>query len=646
MDYCNFIMGFAVQDNNYLILKIVIQICKLQYCTVAFLFLCASRPFFGGKSRLRIVGINDKAFDIVNFYHNSNEFGSASLGLNPMASSLFRPPKVIYNDFKISLKLLSYFVFKHKRMLNSYNEQRNEITGSGSNLTGPFEKFIHCICQMGNFCCSRLKGRRSSSKYFRRNSDRSKYDNGSGVVISSSAWIRDDTAPSSLQHISEREHDDIDQDPSTHPTKGPLFMERSRSEMKLRENRRSCYLIGSQCSAGGQQHAGSPVALRKYNSCSTIFLDDSTITQPHLKNTIKCISLAIYYHIINRRNRGEERTMEIFDEKFHPITTEAPPLEYLMRDPEHRHIYRFIRTLFAAAQLTAECAIITLVYMERLLTYAELDLCPVNWRRIVLGAIMLASKVWDDQAVWNVDYCQILRSCTVEDMNELERQFLECLEFNINVPSSVYAKYYFDLRTLAIANDLQLPLLPLYKERGKKLESLTCLNERVDGSAKTVFKPWSERLNKKNYVESDVDEELLFKIPFTGNVKLKSIVVIGGDGGQRPNRIRLYKNRPSMDFDDVNLTPDQEFDLSEDPDGSVEYPLRVAKFSGVEHLIIHFPSNVGAKTTVVYYIGLRGEFSEKQRPQVVCTNYEVRSLLHMSRKGSLFDETDHYVISF
>jgi len=90
-----------------------------------------------------------------------------------------------------------------------------------------------------------------------------------------------------------------------------------------------------------------------------------------------------------------------------------------------------------------------------------------------LGSVLLASKVWDDQAVWNVDYCHILKDISVEDMNELERQCLELLQFNINVPSSVYAKYYFDLRTLAEANDLTLPPEPLSKERALKLEAMS-----------------------------------------------------------------------------------------------------------------------------------------------------------------------------
>ena len=44
------------------------------------------------------------------------------------------------------------------------------------------------------------------------------------------------------------------------------------------------------------------------------------------------------------------------------------------------------------------------------------------------------------------------------------------LQYNINVDSSVYARYYFDLRTLADANGFAFPVEPLSTERAKKLE--------------------------------------------------------------------------------------------------------------------------------------------------------------------------------
>ncbi|XP_064848689.1 cyclin-Y-like isoform X3 [Oncorhynchus masou masou] len=280
---------------------------------------------------------------------------------------------------------------------------------------------------------------------------------------------REDTG-CNLQHISDRENVDelnMEYNPSDHPRASTIFLSKSQTDVELssknvREKRKSLFI----------NHHGS--TRRKHSSCSTIFLDDNTVSQPNLKFTIKCVSLAIYYHIKNRDTDGGMR-QDIFDEKLHPLSKSEVPSDYDKHDPEQKQIYRFVRTLFSAAQLTAECAIVTLVYVERLLTYAEIDIGPENWKRMVLGAILLASKVWDDQAVWNVDYCQILKDITVEDMNELERQFLELLQFNINVPSSVYAKYYFDLRSLSETNNLSFPLEPLSRDKAQRLEAISRL---------------------------------------------------------------------------------------------------------------------------------------------------------------------------
>nr|XP_023682436.1 cyclin-Y-like protein 1 [Paramormyrops kingsleyae] len=279
--------------------------------------------------------------------------------------------------------------------------------------------------------------------------------------------LSEDTTGPYLQHISDREVPDGMCPLSDRGRSSSCFFS-GYLKNDLRDSRRQAVTLG-------ELDRVSPGLLsKKYSSCSTIFIDDSTVSQPNLKSTIKCVTLAIYYHI---KNRDSDRSLDIFDEKIHPLSREQVPDNYSRIDPDHKLIYRFVRTLFSAAQLTAECAIVTLVYLERLLTYAEMDICPCNWKRIVLGAILLASKVWDDQAVWNVDYCQILKDITVEDMNEMERHFLELLQFNINVPASVYAKYYFDLRSLADDNNLSFPLEPLSKDRAQKLEAISRLCE-------------------------------------------------------------------------------------------------------------------------------------------------------------------------
>ncbi|XP_057400234.1 cyclin-Y-like protein 1 isoform X2 [Balaenoptera acutorostrata] len=252
----------------------------------------------------------------------------------------------------------------------------------------------------------------------------------------------------------------LEPNPSDHPRASTIFL--SKSQTAVREKRKSDHL----------NHVSPGQLTKKYNSCSTIFLDDSIVSQPNLRTTVKRMTLAIYYHI---KNRAADRSLDIFDERLHPLTREKIPEEYFEHDPEHEFIYRFVRTLFSAALLTAECAVVTLVYLERLLTYAEIDICPTNWKRIVLGAILLASKLWDDQAVWDVDYCQILEDVTVEDMNEMERHVLELLQFNINVPFSVYAKYYFDLRSLAHDNNLNVLFTPLTKQRAQNYEAISRL---------------------------------------------------------------------------------------------------------------------------------------------------------------------------
>ncbi|VDD80565.1 unnamed protein product [Mesocestoides corti] len=149
---------------------------------------------------------------------------------------------------------------------------------------------------------------------------------------------------------------------------------------------------------------------------------------------------------------------EIYDERVHPLFPASSYCQASLQLPpdvssfsglrfQHQILY-FLNRLFSSSLVTAESAIVALVYLERIISGLELHVVAWSWRRQLLACILIACKVLDDQAVWNADYCQLLKDVHVEDLNDLERHTLSLLQFNTGVPPAVYARYYFDLLTL------------------------------------------------------------------------------------------------------------------------------------------------------------------------------------------------------
>ncbi|XP_018009932.1 PITH domain-containing protein GA19395 [Hyalella azteca] len=152
------------------------------------------------------------------------------------------------------------------------------------------------------------------------------------------------------------------------------------------------------------------------------------------------------------------------------------------------------------------------------------------------------------------------------------------------------------------------------------------LNEAVKGTGQKVFKSWEDRLSEE-YVESDVDGDLIFNIPFTGEVKLMGIIIVGGPGEIHPTKVRLFKGN-YRGFDEVQGEADQEIELHPDSKGVKEYSIKTTRFNSVSYLCLHFPGNYGdVDNTRISYIGLRGDFKKINRDAIAITNYELRPSL-------------------
>ncbi|OQR82010.1 cyclin-Y [Thraustotheca clavata] len=123
--------------------------------------------------------------------------------------------------------------------------------------------------------------------------------------------------------------------------------------------------------------------------------------------------------------------------------------------PSVEEIFRFCKNLFNRAQLSAECTIVCLIYIERLMERANIPLLGSSWKPIVLCGLLLSSKVWQDLSSWNVEISNIYPQFPLHCINRLERLFLHYIQWDLYISGSVYAKYYFALRSLTEKKDFR-----------------------------------------------------------------------------------------------------------------------------------------------------------------------------------------------
>lgn len=156
--------------------------------------------------------------------------------------------------------------------------------------------------------------------------------------------------------------------------------------------------------------------------------------------------------------------------------------------PSQADVILFYKDFYQRSQMEHDTIIMSLIYVERLIKATSGVIAPVpeNWKSILFSCMVLASKVWDDLSMWNVDFSNVcsrdrtqLCTFTLGRINQLELALLKSLNFNVKVPASEYAKYYFLIRGMLMKSGLLNEQNKFGSKGAKNLEKWTADHQEV-----------------------------------------------------------------------------------------------------------------------------------------------------------------------
>lgn len=220
----------------------------------------------------------------------------------------------------------------------------------------------------------------------------------------------------------------------------------------------------------------------KASTTSTLYIR-SSLTMPDLDQISLGVATVLHCQISTDPDAGDscppefKKAFKLFNQDTYLRPGSRPTVH---TPPDIMAIFTYVKQIFDLAQFTPECNVLALVYINRLIAYTKIPLTAPTWRLVVLSSLLLAQKVWDDRCLANVDFPVIWGMVMPDEahrtmfdlkaINKIERRFLELLQYNVTVSTGLYAKYYFELRSLAEENNIKVTMKALTAEQGRALE--------------------------------------------------------------------------------------------------------------------------------------------------------------------------------
>ena len=197
----------------------------------------------------------------------------------------------------------------------------------------------------------------------------------------------------------------------------------------------------------------------KSSSTSNIFLD-STISSPNVKKMIKAVATILQSQLNEDMNLGKtiSKKSDLYffsEDKYvdeYPQYFDKQRIENIKKIPTLDDMINFIEALYNCVQFSAECCIISLIYINRIIALTGLSLQTTNWRPLIFVSLMISQKIWDDKYLSNGDFSYIYPFFEKNQLNILEMKFLEMIQYNVYVKLSVYIIFYLELKSLVHDN--------------------------------------------------------------------------------------------------------------------------------------------------------------------------------------------------